>query len=152
MKIEEKFACENRPLNYEDRTSSTREDSPACDWGRRKFFSSSSFLTTSIPLLPLPYFSHNHLHTSPLNKRKTKSCRKFSIEQFLFQIFFYIVDITGNTAKTSIFRGFQPPIKSSPRGGDGIFYVLLLTIYWTHFINFFFYTPKFQVWCLCCLY
>ena len=38
-----------------------------------------------------------------------KSCRKFSVEQFLFQKFFDIVDITGNTAKKLISGGWQPP-------------------------------------------
>jgi len=37
-----------------------------------------------------------------------KSCGKFSVEQFLFQKFFDVVDITGNTAKNPISGGLQP--------------------------------------------
>ena len=39
---------------------------------------------------------------------QNKSCI-FSVEQILFEKFFDIVDITGNTAKKSILEGFQPP-------------------------------------------
>ena len=50
---------------------------------------------------------------APKRKKKIKmvqykSCRKFSVEQFLLQTFFDIVDITGNTLKKLIFREFQP--------------------------------------------
>ena len=36
-----------------------------------------------------------------------KSCRKFSVKQFLFQTLFNIVDINGNTVKEMIFERFQ---------------------------------------------
>jgi len=45
-----------------------------------------------------------------------KSSRKFSVEQFLFQKFFDIVNITGNTAKKPISGGCNPHKKSSTGG------------------------------------